>query len=240
MRNAFFLIILLLFTGCGHNIGTTSKGIGLNVSWTSGSYLPNMALGYWDINQAVVRGNAVYTVNTSTGGSAALIGGTSQSMELKAGTQFNEGNLKEVLANPLVDKDVKIAVAEKVNTTTYPEPTSFSVRTSSAAAASGTTLLEVKPVTSGLDKIVETVGEVASTAVQTVPSAVVTASENVKTSTDTVKDTVDKFEDILGKIKNIAKKYINIALLLLIWITVLYIAYRFRKKKKVLSSKNKN
>ena len=74
LKILILLYITILLVGCGHNIGISSKGIGVNLSWTSGSCLPNLALGYWDINHAVIRGNSTYTVNTSTGGGLTSLG----------------------------------------------------------------------------------------------------------------------------------------------------------------------
>lgn len=215
IRTLFFCLLALVLTGCGHNIGTSSKGIGINLSWTSGSYLPNLAVGYWDINQAVVRGNSTYTVNTATGGGVTSLGGTAQTIELKSGPQFNEGNVREVLVEPTVHPDVKLELIKNLNTSVSPKSDSFSVKTSNAAAASGDKLLEVKPLTSGLNKVVETVGEVASTAVEKIPEAATKVSADVKSSTENIKKSVDGAKDIMSGIKKTIDKYSTPVIVLL-------------------------
>jgi hypothetical protein len=47
----------MLLVGCGHNVATQSKGWGIDISWSSDSYVPNMRLGYWDVTYLMVREN---------------------------------------------------------------------------------------------------------------------------------------------------------------------------------------
>ena len=92
---------------------------------------------------------------------------------------------KTYLMKNTTQPDVKIALIKSISANTPPPtPSSFSVRTSNAAAASGTELLEVKPLTSGLNKVIETVGEVANNAVTKIPEAITESSENIKESTE--------------------------------------------------------
>ena len=88
------LIMTLILFGCGHSVQSNSKGIGVDLSWTGESYIPNLRLGYWDASTAVIRGNTSYTSTTATGGSLFNAGGTQTTTQLYAGPQLNEGYLK--------------------------------------------------------------------------------------------------------------------------------------------------
>lgn len=110
-----------LLTGCGHNIASQSKGIGIDVSWNGSNYVPNVRLGYWDDTTAVVRGNAAVSASTATGGGAlAGEGGTSQTIEIATGTQVNEGYIKDILTDPNLDTDAKIAFIKAIAKLEHP------------------------------------------------------------------------------------------------------------------------
>ena len=104
------IIIALLITSCGHNFATQSKGIGIDVSWTGESYIPNVRMGYWDDTTAVVRGNTTVSASTATGGGIlAGQGGTSQTLQIATGTQINQGYIKDILTDPNLDTEAKVA-----------------------------------------------------------------------------------------------------------------------------------
>ena len=107
------LVLSSLCTSCGHNIATQTKGIGIDVSWTGNSYVPNLKLGYWDDNNAVVRGNSSYSSSTASGSNIiGGEGGTSQTLQIATGTQVNEGYIKDILTDPNLDTVTKVAFVE--------------------------------------------------------------------------------------------------------------------------------
>lgn len=106
----FAIILALIVTSCGHNMVTQSKGIGIDVSWTGENYVPNIKLGYWDETSAAVRGNANVSASTASGGGLMVgEGGTSQTFQIATGTQINEGYIKDILIDPNIDTEAKVA-----------------------------------------------------------------------------------------------------------------------------------
>ena len=74
MKKYLVLIICfasMLLVGCGHNVVTQSKGWGIDISWSSDSYVPNMRLGYWDVTYLMVRENTQVTASSNADISAA-------------------------------------------------------------------------------------------------------------------------------------------------------------------------
>lgn len=74
MKKYLVLIICfasMLLVGCGHNVATQSKGWGIDISWSSDSYVPNMRLGYWDVTYLMVRENTQVTASSNADISAA-------------------------------------------------------------------------------------------------------------------------------------------------------------------------
>lgn len=59
---ALFLACLLvvLLSGCGHNIATASKGVGLRMAWTPDTIMPEVNLGYFEVGSALIRENASF------------------------------------------------------------------------------------------------------------------------------------------------------------------------------------
>ena len=130
---AIAIVTVFMVTGCGHNIASQSKGIGIDVSWNGSNYVPNVRLGYWDDTTAVVRGNAAVSASTATGGGAlAGEGGTSQTIEIATGTQVNEGYIKDILTDPNLDTDAKIAFIKAIAKLEHPSTNSAHNKVSSA------------------------------------------------------------------------------------------------------------
>ena len=104
------IVIALMITSCGHNMVTQSKGIGIDISWTGENYVPNVKLGYWDETSAAVRGNATVSASTASGGGLLVgEGGTSQTLQIATGTQINEGYIKDILTDPNLSTEAKVA-----------------------------------------------------------------------------------------------------------------------------------
>ena len=122
-----------VLTGCGHNIASQSKGIGIRVSWTGDSNFPELQAGYYDNNTGVIRGNATYTSSTATGGGLLSgQGGTSQTFQLSTGIQVNEGNLVKILTDPNTDAETKIALVKALTLLNPPKNDGADNKTSAA------------------------------------------------------------------------------------------------------------
>lgn len=116
------ILITLLITSCGHNIASQSKGIGIDLSWNGSNYVPNVRLGYWDDTTAVVRGNTSVSASTATGGGMlAGQGGTSQTLQIATGTQVNEGYIKDILVDPNLTTEAKIAFIKALTKLDHPQ-----------------------------------------------------------------------------------------------------------------------
>lgn len=63
----FYLVIifavsffLMITTGCGHNVATNAKGVGLRMAWTPDSLMPELNLGYFETGTGVIKENATF------------------------------------------------------------------------------------------------------------------------------------------------------------------------------------
>lgn len=127
------IVIALMITSCGHNMVTQSKGIGIDVSWTGENYVPNIKLGYWDETSAAVRGNANVSASTASGGGLMVgEGGTSQTFQIATGTQINEGYIKDILIDPNIDTEAKVAFIKALTKLECPATSGSINKTTSA------------------------------------------------------------------------------------------------------------
>lgn len=127
------VILAIIITGCGHNMVTQSKGIGIDVSWTGENYVPNIKLGYWDETSAAVRGNANVSASTASGGGLMVgEGGTSQTFQIATGTQINEGYIKDILTDPNIDTEAKVAFIKALTKLECPATSGSVNKTTSA------------------------------------------------------------------------------------------------------------
>ena len=126
MKKLHFLMIglVLLMTGCGHNIAVYSKGLGVELAWRPNTVLPSLRFGsYENLDLVQKENNQVrYTSNNGAGFSwfglrSLLTGDKSQDIgmgtviEFKTGPQIN-GYAADVLLNPDVKPEhVEIAKA---------------------------------------------------------------------------------------------------------------------------------
>ena len=184
MKHSLILAALVLgslCTGCGHNIATQTKGIGIDVSWTGNSYVPNLKLGYWDDNNAVVRGNTTVSSSTASGGNViGGGGGTSQTLQIATGTQVNEGYIKDILTDPNLDTVTKVAFVEALTKLQQPQIANAYNQTTSTASGITKDAVEIpdkeqqikdtEAEIEGLIKKLETL-EKADTAPRAVPAA---------------------------------------------------------------------
>ena len=209
------VIGILFLVGCGHNIHSNNKGVGIDLSWQSENYVPSLKVGYWDNTNAVVRGNSTYTSTTSTGGSLFSSGGTQTTSQLITGMQLNQGNLKEILTSKDNSDQVKIAVIKATMKNKAIKPVPTVAKTVVAAGGTGQNLPEVKPVVTSVDKVVQTAGQVAKTAVPVVGDA-------YKSTTENLKETIVKFMSSM--------KVIVIAIVILLLVIAYIVFYIYKKK----------
>lgn len=57
---------VFLLAGCGHSVVTHSKGMGIDLAWDGGNYIPSVRLGQWDVTNAVVKENVDLEATTIT------------------------------------------------------------------------------------------------------------------------------------------------------------------------------
>lgn len=209
------ILICLIICGCGHNITNNTKGIGLDISWQSNNYIPNIRLGYWDAASALLRGNAHYNSNTSNGASFTATGGISQTIQLDTCTQLNEGYLKEVLNNQNTSDQTKYFIIQHL--TKYPkiiQPTSSKTIGSASTIGSNPTI--INPETTGTDKIIQKI------------------SDAYQNSVNAFNNVVDVSGITVSKIF----KYVIIAFAIF-FIILLILIYKYLKAKKQLKEKQK-
>lgn len=230
----FYIVIgMLALTGCGHNVQTSTKGIGINMSWQSDSYVPSVKVGYWDVTNATIRGNTTYTTTTATGGSLFNSGGTQTTTQMSTGLQINQGNLVQILTSKENSDQVKIALVKILTRLKTAQPVPTVAKTVVAAGGTGKELPEVKPVTTSTDKIIQTAGQVAKTAVPV-------AGEAYKSTTSSATSIVSDIKEAIIKVMSSVKAIVIAVVILLIIIAgIAFYVYRNYKKKKELKTENK-
>ena len=131
-----FICVLFLLTGCGHNIVNVDRGIGLDIRVPlpfSGENIVALKVGQIDSTSLILRGNAEFKTDSSTTGSLSTesssggngnnnpnssgtsgklgtSGGIGQNISFSTKLQLNEGYLCEVLKDPNVPNEAKIAL----------------------------------------------------------------------------------------------------------------------------------
>lgn len=129
-------LLVLVLTGCGHNVATHSKGWGIDISWQQDSFVPNLRLGYWDVSYVMVKENTEVKMKSNAGlsanagnsnqGTGSEVkspgsslssnagGNASNEIEIKTGPQIN-GYTKEVLTSPNFKKENVNAIQDFLN-----------------------------------------------------------------------------------------------------------------------------
>lgn len=201
------MILGSLVTGCGHNVVTHSRGIGMDVSWDGSSYIPNLRLGQWDVTNAVVKENVDVEANTITKADVSTSAGGDQTasngaqvgasggiqIKMKSGPQTN-GYVKDVLTSKtLSEHSVELAKAiysvksEMPSTGTKAEVAeSGEVKVEQNTAPIATTTAETK--TESVDESGSTETKTTTTVTQ-IPVKEET-QEAVQTATESVSDAV--------------------------------------------------
>lgn len=123
-----YILALLLMTGCGHVITTYSKGVGLEIAWSTDTIMPAVRMGtYENVDVAQKENTQVrYTSNTGLGFDmfgigkiVSLFGGKQDESDIGIGTvlevksgPMTTGYVADVLQNPNVKQEhVEIAKA---------------------------------------------------------------------------------------------------------------------------------
>ena len=108
-------VLSMMLSGCGHNVVTHNRGIGIDISWDGSSYIPNLRLGQWDVTNAVVKENVDIEANTitkaDTGSTVPSVDGSTSNtnnvaasasggiqIKMKTGPQTN-GYVKDMLTS---------------------------------------------------------------------------------------------------------------------------------------------
>lgn len=91
---AVFFGIAALLTGCGHNVATNAKGVGIRMAWTPDSLMPELNLGYFETGTGVIKENASFEYESAgiagLNGESAVTGAegnTTTRMKLKTAEQ---------------------------------------------------------------------------------------------------------------------------------------------------------
>lgn len=127
------MFVLCLLTGCGHNIVNVDRGIGIDLRLPipfSGENIVVLKIGQIDSTSLILRGNAEFKTDSSTTGSIntetstgtetgdklgnsgklGTSGGIGQNITFTTKPQLNEGYLCEVLKDPNVPNEAKVAL----------------------------------------------------------------------------------------------------------------------------------
>lgn len=91
---AVFVALAGLLAGCGHNIATNAKGVGIRMAWTPDSLMPELNLGYFETGTGVIKENASFEYESAgiagLNGETAVAGAegnTTTKMKLKTAEQ---------------------------------------------------------------------------------------------------------------------------------------------------------
>ena len=125
------MFVLCLLTGCGHNIVNVDRGVGVDIRVPlpfSGENIVALKIGQIDSTSLILRGNAEFKTDSSTTGSLSTetltgtdkksgnsgklgtSGGIGQNIKFTTKLQLNEGYLCDVLKDPNVPQEAKIAL----------------------------------------------------------------------------------------------------------------------------------
>lgn len=123
--------LTLILTGCGHNINSYSKGLGLEVSWNPDSFVPSGRVGFYEFLFTMNKENSHTRYNSNIGmdlgffsglksfvnlfkdtDEKAISTGTGTVFEVKTGP-MTTGYVREVLLNPDV-KPEHVEIAKQI------------------------------------------------------------------------------------------------------------------------------
>ena len=109
LKLTLFILIPFFLTGCGHNMFYDSETIGLDISIPIGQTRFGITIGSTKQVTAGIRGGSYFKTDSDSDGTW-ITGPTTRSIRYGAGLQVNEGNIKDILEDPDVGLDVKLAL----------------------------------------------------------------------------------------------------------------------------------
>ncbi len=104
---AVIAIVVTCMTGCGHNFGVNSKGMGLRAAWNPDSLMPEISVGYYEVGSIAIRENAEGIYESDSVGTLAgdATEGTTEGtlgtkLEITTGQQANGYTTKNEIFSP--------------------------------------------------------------------------------------------------------------------------------------------
>lgn len=238
MKNFFsYVVICSLFcffvAGCGHSITHTDRGTGVvaRIPLPDGSSLLDLKVGKIDSTTTILRGGTTYDSTTSTGGTFFGSIGTSERIQVSATPQFNEGNVREVLISSDCDPVTKQMVLQYLIEQKAPVPQPSSTTTIGASAATGKDAAAVKPAATGVDNLINKVGEAVPVVAKATTDTISEVSNTTGATVSSVGDTIKSAISNLSKIAIIA-----IITAIIVLVLALIVFFRLRRKAKKTTS----
>lgn len=192
------LILVLMNSGCGHNMLIENETIGFaaRVPVGDANYV-GVVIGSSKQVVAAVRGGASFESTTSAGGGIFSASGAENKITtFRSNLQFNEGNLNDAFANPDVPMDVKLKLAEGVVTAAKAPKFPDSIVTTRDAVMQ----LGAKAVTSNAVSVANLKPTGVDNVVNKTPDVVKAVTDPV---TETVHDLVNPLEGTISSTTNV-------------------------------------
>lgn len=218
----FGMILSMIMVGCGHTVIHRVDGTGLygRVPLPDGSSLVEVAIGNLSITSGVLRGGATYNEDSSKGGTFGTVS-TANHIQVTTQPAMNEGYMAEVFTSETTDPATKQKLAEYLISRKQQVPTPAAASSVNASAGTGENPPDVKPVSTGIDNIVNKTAEAAPKIVEPIVDA-------TKESVSDVKDTATT---VVDGVKSVSKYVIvGIVILAIMIILIMFFYYRWKKK----------
>lgn len=172
--------LLLLTCGCGHNVYLERETTGLGALIPVGDSALGFAIGSMKTISATVRGgSSIQTTASARGGIFTMDGAESKITTFKVNQQLNEGNIVKIMQDPEVPKEVKVAIVQNMcDATKAPKFMPSVLQTDSstihmgAEAVQSNAVEQIQHHSTGVDKVVETIGDVTHSTVEKVSGTV--------------------------------------------------------------------
>ena len=220
----------LFLCGCGTNVFTELKAVGMDASVPVYGTVVGVRVGQSEITTAATRGNTTFTSqNTTGGGLFATTAGTGRVSTLSSGPMVNEGYVAEILTSKEVPEAAKVALVQHYLPKNAPVTRPATSKTIGAATGSGEHPVEVEPITTGVDKIVDKTAET----IQVVTPPIANATKEVVNNTvDTAGGVANKFASTITVV--LAIVFSIVVILILSFGPKLYKLIKTKLKKKTI------
>ena len=242
-------IATIMLTGCGHNRYNEYKATGLALNIPMGDLGSlGICIGTVESSVAMVRGGSSISTETATGaGIFAGAAGSSKITTIKFNEQLNEGNIVKIMESPDVPDKAKIEIAQSYSKGVQApdfKPSAMQTRESTLYNHGFTTQLTNQFKTTGIDKLAETVENVAADVADTTETIINNATDAAKDAGSNIKDAVNTISDHLNPGKKISEtitdasedlrktvaKILMIVVLLVVLVIYVVILYRRRDR----------